>query len=330
MKKLLFSLAFLVNLVCTAQQSSIRVYLEKPNQFYKQTVIAFTDNTTSGFDVCCDAYRLPGNPNGIWTYIEDTQYSINAFGPLVDDTIVNLGTSASPDTGLFIIGIDNIVGDTLPVVLIDDLIPGYHVLPYVCEGPIADRFALIFEKPMKVIVNSGCEEGYVVIDNDEPNTPYHLINESTNETLYLPSYTDTVYGLSSGPYTLCLYDSIYEQTSFTVDNTVIDASLYIPYTTLYIGDSYVAPVLSIYSLYDSIEWDFGDGTIMTNDINPVHAYGQVGTYTLTVTITEGSCSKVFQSEITVMDVMSVNYINLPKYRPSKFYYAIDGKLVKKL
>jgi hypothetical protein len=313
-----------------SQNSVIRLYLEKPNQFYKQTIVAFLDSTSDYIDPCCDATYLAGGTEGIWSYIGTNQYAVNAFEYPNEDKLIQIGTSASPDTGLFIIGIDQINGDTLPLVLLDNNVPGYHTLPYVCNGPISNRFSLLIERPIQIEIVNGCEVGYVVIDNDEPDSEYYL-TDNNNQTFILPTYSDTIYNLPSGEYTLSVYDSIPENVSFTVDNTVIDAVLNIPYTTLYLGDSYITPVLNIYSAYDYIEWDFGDGNFTQNDINPVHYYSQAGVYTLRAIVGLGECSKIFETQITVNDVLGItpNYRDFPKYRPATFYYAIDGKLVKR-
>jgi hypothetical protein len=329
MKHFLSVLVLLISTACYSQ-GGIRLFFSKPNQFSKQTIIVFTDSTTDQADNCCDAPRLVGSDEGVWTYIGTAEYSINAFGYLTEDKLIPLGTSAFPDTGTFIIGVDLIIGDTLPFVLLDNIVPGYHTLPYTFQGPVSNRFSLLFERPIQIETVNGCDEGYVVIDNDEPSTPYYLTN-SSGQTLYLPTYTDTIYNLSSGNYTLSVYDSIPETVSFLVENTVIDAVLNIPYTTVYLGDSYVTPVLNIYSAYDYIEWDFGDGNFAQNDINPVHYYSQAGIYTLKAIVEFGECSKIFETQITVNDALGItpNYRDFPKYRPATFYYAIDGKLVKR-
>jgi len=329
MKQFLSAMLLLTS-IASYSQGGVRLFFQKPNQFYKQTIISFTDSTTDQADNCCDAFRLVGSDEGIWTYIGTAEYSINAFGYLTEDKLIPLGTSAFPDTGTFIIGVDLIIGDTLPFVLLDNIVPGYHTLPYTFQGPVSNRFSLLFERPIQIETVGGCQEGYVVIDNDEPSTPYYLTN-SSGQTTYLPTYTDTIYDLSSGNYTLSLYDSIAESIQFSIENTVIDAVLNIPLTTVYLGDSYVTPVLNIYSAYDYIEWDFGDGNFAQNDINPVHYYSQVGTYTLRAIVGLGECSKIFETQITVGDVLGIvpNYKDFPKYRPATFYYAIDGKLVKR-
>jgi hypothetical protein len=334
MKQLLVLLYLLTNVVCYGQYG-VRVYFEKPNQLYKQTLVFLNDTTNDYFDSCCDATRLGGAPDGIWTEIGGTQYAINSYGNFdeFEDKIIPLYTSAYYDTGVSIIGVDWELNDMLFYGLLDNQSPGIHQLPYTCEGPInGQRFSLYLEYQLHVEVNNSCELGYVVIQNDDPETLYYLMNDS-NQVSYLPNYTDTIFDLPSGDYTLCVYDNIVETTEFTINNTVIDAALYIPQSTVYIGDSYVTPFINIYSPYTNISWDFGDGTVINsyNDINPIHYYVEPGVYVLKAIINEGQCSKVFEGTINVEGSLGIQTISRPQYRQvSDYIYSIDGKLIKKL
>lgn len=331
MKKFLSVLLFLTS-IAGYSQSGVRVYLEKPNQLYKQTVIYFSDACTDGFDQFNDALLLGGTLNKIWTSIGTTEYVINTFGPLTEDKDIPIGAYINPDTGLFIIGVDETYGAILPYVLLDNQVPGYHSMPYICQGPVSnERFSIYFERPMQIDIVSDCDFGYVVIDNDEPSIGYTLVpNNDPNISYTLPASTDTIFDLPSGDYILCSNDIIFEQIEFTISNTVIDATLYIPYTTVYIGDSYITPILNIYSPYNDILWDFGDGTTLYNDINPIHYYPQSGIYTLRAIVSEGQCSRIFESQITVENINGIQVINRLQYRPTSNFYSIDGKLVKKL
>ena len=124
------------------------------------------------------------------------------------------------------------------------------------------------------------------------------------------------------------------QVTFTIQGTSIDATLYLPYTTVYLGNSYITPILNIYTPYNEVYWDFGDGSTLTNDINPIHHYTQPGTYTLKAVVNEGFCSRIFESQITILQY-NINdtdntITNTTRPRPTSNYYSIDGKLVKRL
>jgi hypothetical protein len=316
----------------------VRVYIEKPNtNLYKQTIVAFTDASTDGIDQN-DALVF-GGTTYLFTELNNQAYTINAFGPLTEDKTVPLKTAISPDTGLFIIGIDTFMTygesneERLLVGLFDNSTNTLHNLetPYVFQGPTANRFSLVFEPPITVEIVNGCNLGYIVIDNDEPSSPYHL--QSDEFVGFYSNETDTIFNLPNGNYTLSLpFEEFLEVSSFSVENTIIEASLSIPLTTVYLDESCIMPVLTINSLWHSIIWDFGDGNFFYNDINPLHYYSQSGTYILSVTISEGFCEKIFQTEIQVKEPLGLGvleYKYLPKYKPSNFYYAIDGRLMKK-
>ena len=332
MKKLLSILLFLTCLTGYSQTGGVRVFLEKPELLYRGAIIYFSDTCTDGYDQFNDAILFGGTLNNIWTNIGTTAYVVNTFGPLTEDKIIPIDAYINPDTGLFIIGVDQTYGEVVSYILLDNQVPGYHGMPYICQGPVSnERFSIYFERPMLIETINDCDYGYVVIDNDEPSIGYTLIpNNDPNTSYNLPASTDTIFDLPSGDYTLCSNDVISEQITFAISNTTIDATLHIPYTTVYIGDSYITPILNIYSSYNDIYWDFGDGTTLYNDINRVHYYAQPGIYTLRAIVSEGQCSRIFESQIVVENINGIQAINRLQYRPTSNYYSIDGKLVKKL
>ncbi|NUQ25779.1 MAG: PKD domain-containing protein [Saprospiraceae bacterium] len=55
--------------------------------------------------------------------------------------------------------------------------------------------------------------------------------------------------------------------------------------------------------YSKLEWDFGDGTAISVEENPVHVYAAIGTYTVTLTATSlnGNNTDVFTQELVLSD-----------------------------
>ncbi|HRI61134.1 MAG TPA: T9SS-dependent M36 family metallopeptidase [Saprospiraceae bacterium] len=47
-------------------------------------------------------------------------------------------------------------------------------------------------------------------------------------------------------------------------------------------------------------WNFGDGSPLVGDQNPVHTYTAEGIYTVVLTVTNGSCTSTYQQTVTVM------------------------------
>jgi hypothetical protein len=336
MKKILTILILITSLFSYSQSDAkyIRVYINKPNVWAgSSTIIIFSDSCTDGLDQCCDASTIFGLQcdDCITTNIGNTPYVFNCFPNLTEDKIIPLNINISPDTGTFVIGQDFILGEIPQYRLLDTQNPGYHQMPYICQGPVSDgRFSILFEYPLTVDITSGCESGYVIINNDETLVSYELTNYDDPNTSYiLPPNTDTIYNLTSGNYLLTLNDSIVEQAQFGVSNTVIDFDLILPYNYLWIQDPGIIPEVLITGNYDQIIWNFGDGSeLLYNDINPVYFYSEAGIYTLSVTVTLDDCSKTIQETITIVDVSGFPNIKL-KNKDYLFYYGLDGRLLRK-
>jgi gliding motility-associated-like protein len=54
----------------------------------------------------------------------------------------------------------------------------------------------------------------------------------------------------------------------------------------------------------SITWDFGDGTILANQKNPVHTFPALGTYNVKLTAIQGLCTYVLTKKIRIIDEKS--------------------------
>jgi PKD repeat protein len=308
-------------------QDGIRVYLEKPNLLQCTAGIVFSENTTDGVDFGYDSPLFGSVINSIYTYNGNTAYVNNWFGPLTDDRVVQLGMTLSPDTGLFIIGIDFWYGDTIRTQLIDNLVPGLHDFPYVCQAPVSnDRFKIIFEYPMCVEVYSGCERGLIVIDNDDEGSEYIL--EYENDTVSYPSNTDTIRNLDEGTYTLI--SGIGETYTFGIQTTLFDASLYVSESNVWVVDSWVEFVLTCFEPLTQIRWDFGDGSTYTGGFNPVHLYSEPGIYSASVTLTAfNGCQKTINQLITVSDFTGIQTIEKTRIvKTENGKWAIDGKQIE--
>ncbi|WP_329805634.1 PKD domain-containing protein [Flavobacterium facile] len=97
--------------------------------------------------------------------------------------------------------------------------------------------------------------------------------------------------------------------------------------------------------FTSLLWDFGDGTTST-DVNPQHFYTELGSKTVTLTVTRNGCFEVFTKNIVVnvlnSDAFIPNDVTLfPTITDSVFYiksefsfngvvYSSDGQQIAKL
>ena len=326
MKHTLTLLLLCISLFANSQDG-VRVYIEKPNLLYKNTAIIFAEGATDGADNCCDAFLLGGIINNIYTYNGTTAYVINTFAPLTDDKEIQLGMTINPDTGLFILGIDAWYGDTIHAQLLDNLVPGIHEFPYVCQAPTSNnRFKILFEYPMCVEVFSGCDNGLITIDNDDEGVEYMLIYGG--DTISYPSIIDTIQNLNEGTYTIISGSG--ESYTFGLQSTAIEASLYVSADYVWIVDSWVEFVLTCIEPLTQVEWNFGDGVTQIGDFNPVHQYTAPGIYTATVTLTStNGCQKVIPRLITVVNVMSIPTIERTRIvKVDDRKWTIDGKQIE--
>lgn len=256
-----------------SSQDGVRVYIQKYDLLYRQTAIIFSETTTDDVDICCDAILFGGSTlNYIWTYNGQTPYLINSFSPLIEDRIINLGSNFSPDTGSFIIGIDQVYGDTIPVKLIDSFVPGLHEMPYVCQAPVSnDRFKLYFEYPINIEAISGCGDGMLIIDNDNDSNYVLTILEDT--VGIFPANTDTIFNLYSGSYNLNIMGENINYP-FTIDNYLTESFIQTSANNVWLNDSYIEFIFISDDPISGVDWNFGDGNFINNDYNPVHNYTQ--------------------------------------------------------
>jgi hypothetical protein len=312
MKRLILLLLLIT--VEAKSQSTIRLFFEKTEDFTKQTIIAFTEETTDDVDNCCDAFLLGLSEVGIWTEINGTPYAINALSPITEDRVIPIHISSYTNDGLYLIGVDYESGEKLSYRLIDEEYPDVMFnLPYSFVGPIYEnRFSLYIDRPTIVQPVSGCDFGKVGIDNDDDGLTYILYSNGELVNTY-PSSTDTIYQLSNGNYQL-ISGEFAEVDSFFIQNENINATLWVSAQNVWIIDSYIEGVVTIYSPFDSIHWDFGDGTFVEGDQNPVHQYQSPGVYVLRVTVKRGDCQKTLE---TIISVQSPNGMYTPQ-NPVKF------------
>lgn len=71
----------------------------------------------------------------------------------------------------------------------------------------------------------------------------------------------------------------------------------------YITSSSNVSFFNLSTNYDQVEWDFGDGTIVTND-NPDHTFTCPGTYQVSLNITNEFCDPDLENSITIPVVIT--------------------------
>jgi hypothetical protein len=318
----------------TSIEVGYKLRLTKNNIWSYETIVAFDSIATDGPDNCCDAPTFGGPSSflSIYTKIGNQFYLFNYFSKLTTERSVDLYSFSNPDTGNFVLDVVDSVGyETTILSVSDSLFPDQRFnFPYICQGPVTgQRFTLHTTAPVKINVTNGCESdsgGTVLIHNPNQMWTNELIR---NGEIIDYDIDSIISNLSSGTYQYKWYNQTsYQIINFEVNNNPFDFDLILPFNYLLIQDPGIIPEVLITGDYDQIVWDFGDGSIRYDDINPVHYYSEVGQYILSVTVTSGECSKTVQEIITIDNVFGFPNIKL-KNNDYLFYYGLDGRLHRK-
>jgi len=328
MKKLLLSLFLVLNIQVSGQTYNV---LMSNNVITRNMFISFTDSTTDGVDLCCDAFDFGGiYPGGdIWTNIGNLSYVINAFSPLTDVRTIPIG-AYSPDS--------NIVWSfsiaEIPLNTTVRIIDGNeeHLLPYTTSGNFYNgRFSLLFSPAPTFSGLQACSDtGATCITIDVPGgyDYWRIIQEGANEDIYTGA-DSIICGLTRGDYFLQLYRSDkVDEAQFTIDWIDLTAEFILPLSDVPIIDPVIIPQVFIFTPYDSLRWDFGDGTVVNNDSNPVHVYQVPGQYQLSLKIYRDYCTLEYNSIINVYQVNNIPLIYVQKKGGRKYVYGLDGRLQK--
>ncbi len=59
----------------------------------------------------------------------------------------------------------------------------------------------------------------------------------------------------------------------------------------------------------SRQWDFGDGSPLVDEVNPIHTYSQTGTYTVALTATDGSCTHTATQQVELTGSTGIAQLN---------------------
>jgi hypothetical protein len=338
MKKLILFLTILIPTISYSQiNGGIKIYLNSSTN-NGETIIAFSDQTTDlvdNFFPCSDS-PIFLQDGSLYTTIGTTQYLANSFSELTDDRWIPIGVRCQSQT--FEIGINPLDTGiicplvTLPqncIIIWDSLTNELYNLPHQFTGPTNGntRFKIFFEYPLNVKINDLCDSTQIIINDDYSIGQLTLTNNSITTNIN----SDTIYLQSNGNYTLTLQgDTITEVVTFMVDNINNEeiTELIVPLTQVPITDPVIVPILDLNYTPSEIIWDFGDGAIFYNDINPVHQYTQPGVYTLSVVvISQTGCARYLVEFISVYSINGIIPVVNPKKRKSSYKYDLSGRII---
>ncbi len=303
----------------TEMLERIWVSVTTANEDYNETLIAFKEDATDGNDPQYDATKLRGNADiAMYSKIGNEDFAIQALSQLTVDKTIQIGIEASSNgTQVFRLKQVENLPETAQIILEDRKLGIFHNLrnnPEYSYDYVAStdtlRFSLHF-KP-EVIMSASTEscvqnDGEIII-NSPSSTPwtYHVttqsgVNVSQGENF---SGTTTVHNLAGGIYFISLNNQFGSTINQAIEvasgsPVVATASAITPMVEL--SNAEVSFTASIQGANEST-WDFGDGTIVTGILNPVHVYTAAGSYTVTFIASNSTCMDVKTMVVTVRDL----------------------------
>jgi hypothetical protein len=330
LKKILTLILSLLTITSFAQTNDVvdfqrfRIQLTTANNWEKDAVIVFKDDATEAYHEMYDVLRLPGSPNAaIFTIVIPNEYTLKAFPELTSSRIVYLGV-VNTFAGTSKLSMTEFLNfNTTTQVFLEDIEMGvFHNLTknaeYTYENqPVNQdiRFRLHFQAPIIIYPYSSCigeSNGKLVIINPNSDIPVNItVNDFSNQVIANTGFfvgERVIDGLASGNYTV---EFAY------ADSTIID---YITVNGIgfNVAPSFTASATEV-SIVDAIIeflgnaqgsneyiWDFGDGTIITGMLNPVHTYMHPGDYTVTFRAFSGGCESTYCKIIKVNNTTSLN------------------------
>lgn len=307
----------------TNTDPAIRLRFNNADNIASETVVAFADDATDGYDATRDGARLAGNNViGLYSFIDGNQYTFNYFAPLSTEKIIPLGAlnSVEGEASITMNLFENF--DASTVIFLEDMVNGvFHNLTAnptysFSNGAVSsttERFRLHFRAPIAVESTSDCSGmglGKMIMNN--PNNA-SIVAEVYNSSDVLV-HTTEAFGAGTGNAQVVIdnlsADNYRVGLTYT-DGTMSSKQVQVSDGGMPIAASFIASSNNV-SIADAIvefqgiapgatnvSWNFGDGTEVTGDMNPVHAYMAPGVYTVTFTALNGGCGSEAISTVTV-------------------------------
>ena len=324
MKKLYAITTFLFLLVFIPFQSEAitMVKLRITGQYFDETAVRFMNAGSPEYDFgYYDAMKLfspyPVVP-GIYTKSsEQYNLAINSLDTLDIDTAIMLYARIGV-SGNYELKVMDMVTDSGAKAYLEDLqtdsiyeLTLNAAFSFYLEADTVDheRFRLIFSTPAEMdVIDATCNglnDGRLFLA-DWGNTNWWYELYDTTGTLISGNIAvneaDSVTGLSPGNYILyCNTNQLYTDIfSFSITAPAPVVALFSCNNTVYLPQGDILNLSNQSSGAGSYFWDFGDGNF-SSDYLPAHAYTNPGTYTLTLTVTNGNCGDQYSQQINVID-----------------------------
>lgn len=306
------------------------------NGLFNETIVAFIEDATVGFDEQYDVIKLIANPNiALYSFIENEKYAIQALPPIESETVVKLGMICLPQFSqqLKVTQFENFQSGE--VMLLRDLELNQTVVMNlnstydftVGSMNLDQRFELIFLPNISInatsetcagndgklfLRNATQFPGTLQVKNITFNNPQFTISNFAGDTLL----SNLIYG----EYQILFSDNFGRNQNELTEieyGYAIEASIWASSDTVF-KDSLVT-FFSAINVDVFSEWDFGDNSPFSNLIHPSHSYSDTGLYTVRFRCTNSFCT-VFDSlkiyvrtipdtlpqDTTIIDTLGIN------------------------
>lgn len=286
---------------------------------YNETLIAFKDDATDDADQQYDAKKMRGNEKiALYSVIGNEDYAIQALPKLNSDKMLPLGIDA-PVSGQQTLRLKQIehIPASAQVILEDTKLGVFQnlrinpIYVYNFESTTdSDRFRLHFKPAVTLVATTeSCAEndGTIMINSNSATTwDYSVVN--SNGTI-LASATNfsgmaQLENLAGGVYTVNFsnqFGTLVQESIEIQSGAAINATVYASDDQVELTDAGISFTATATGATD-ITWDFGDGTIVTGILNPVHYYTNPGTYTVSFVASNANCMEVKNIDIRVISV----------------------------
>lgn len=291
------------------------------NGYADRTYLFFVDGASDAFDISLDGYKMEsgaGQPT-LYSDINGDMASINAKDNLSPQSSFDIGFEPGTN-GSYSISAEQL--ESLPAgvltYLIDHQTGNWHLLnegPYSFNSLVSDpsgRFEIVFSPQIELSANKAdCDGQNGEISSSQLSgiingsafswDEIRILDDQTNLISLIPN-SDGNFNLSSlspGTYQIDLIEGSYVQQHFVT----VEASQII--IADFSADYWIADVLEpvrfieVSQGEDSWDWDFGDGTVMSNISQVFYAYEYPGVYTVRLDARNADCADFIEKQVNI-------------------------------